>query len=165
MVALLCFSCMTIEARHLRCFVAIAEAGSITAAAVQLHVSQPALSRTLTQLERDLGVQLVIRSTHHLQLTDAGRRIRTAAIKGLRAFDQAVGSVAVDVPALRFGHTWAAATHTAAISRAWTAAYPSRPLHLRCGTGIFQPLGRRIHPCVTGHAGGIIILLVSIIIT
>ena len=133
MLRSLCFSCMTIEARHLRSFLAIADAGSITRGASLLHLSQPALSRTLTQLERDLGVQLVVRSTHHLQLTDAGKRFRTAAIKGLRAFDQAIASVAADVAPLRLGHTWASATHTAAIVRAWTAALPNRPLQLLRG--------------------------------
>ncbi len=129
----LCFSRMTVEARHLRCFLAIADAGSITQAAIRLHLSQPALSRTLTQLERELGVQLITRSTHHLQLTDAGQRFRTAATKGLRAFDQALASVAVDVPTLRFGHTWAASTYTAAIARAWNTAHPDRGLHLQRG--------------------------------
>ncbi|MCU1364752.1 MAG: LysR family transcriptional regulator [Ilumatobacteraceae bacterium] len=133
MLSSLCFSCMTIEARHLRSFLAIADAGSITRAAASLHVSQPALSRTLTQLERDLGVQLVVRSTHHLQLTDAGKRFRAAATKGLKSFDQAIASVAVDVTPLRFGHTWASATHTAAIARAWTAAHPHRALQLLRG--------------------------------
>ncbi|MCU1401360.1 MAG: LysR family transcriptional regulator [Acidimicrobiales bacterium] len=133
MLRWLCFSCMTIEARHLRSFLAIADAGSITRAAALLHVSQPALSRTLTQLERDLDVQLAVRSTHQLQLTDTGKRFRSAATKGMRAFDQAIASVAADVARLRFGHTWASATHTAAIARAWAAAHPNRPLQLRRG--------------------------------
>ncbi|MCU1395906.1 MAG: LysR family transcriptional regulator [Ilumatobacteraceae bacterium] len=124
---------MTVEARHLRCFVAIGDAGSITGAAAMLHVSQPALSRTLTQLEHELGVQLVARSTHHLQLTAAGRRFRTSAQKALRELDQAISSVATDVPPLRFGHTWASAAHTASIARAWNAAHPTRLLHLLRG--------------------------------
>jgi DNA-binding transcriptional LysR family regulator len=110
---------------------AIAEEGSVTRAAERLHVSQPALSRTLTQLERELGVQLVDRSTHHLHLTPAGRRFQTAAAKGIRAFDAALESVARDAAPLRLGHNWSSGVHTAAIARAWNAAHPERPLVLR----------------------------------
>ena len=42
---------MTVEVRHLRAFLAIAEEGTITGAAARLHLTQPALSRTLRQLE------------------------------------------------------------------------------------------------------------------
>lgn len=121
---------MTVEARHLRSFLAIAEEGSVTRAAARLHLSQPALSRTLTQLERQLGVHLVDRSTHHLFLTDAGRRFQQAATEAMRVFDLAVASVVAGVPSLRFGHTWAATTHTVTIVRAWNDAHPDWPVRL-----------------------------------
>jgi DNA-binding transcriptional LysR family regulator len=127
----LCFSCMTVEVRHLRSFLAIAEEGSVTRAAERLHVSQPALSRTLTQLERALGVQLVDRSTHHLHLTEAGRTFQAAAAKSLRGFDAALASVAVGAAPLRLGHNWSSGAYTAAIARAWNAAHPDRPLVVR----------------------------------
>ena len=126
----LCSAGMTIEARHLRCFLAIAEEGNVTRAAVRLHLSQPALSRTLTQLERQLGVQLVDRSTHHLVLTDAGRRFQESAAEAIRALAAAVASVVVGVPALRLGHTWSATTHTVRIVRAWNDAHPEWPVQL-----------------------------------
>src|SRR5260370_13430155 len=72
----LCLPGMTIELRHLRCFAAIAEEGNLTRAAARLHLTQPALSRTLRQLEAHLGILLVDRSTHHLQLTEAGEGFR-----------------------------------------------------------------------------------------
>ncbi len=122
---------MNVELRHLRCFLAIAEEGNVTRAAAALHLTQPALSRTLAQLERQLGTQLVDRSTHHLRLTPAGVRFRLAAAAAVRAFDQALGSVATDPPRLRLGLTWSSATYTAAIVRVWNEVHPDRPLIVR----------------------------------
>jgi len=58
--------------RALRYFVAIAEAGSLTAAAAAVAVAQPALTRQLRELEADLGVQLVQRLPRGVRLTPAG---------------------------------------------------------------------------------------------
>jgi DNA-binding transcriptional LysR family regulator len=66
--------------RALRYFVAAAEAGSITAAAGQVHVSQPAISEAIGALERDLGVQLMIRRQGKgLTLTPSGDRLLVQA--------------------------------------------------------------------------------------
>src|SRR5258705_2263470 len=60
--------------RHLRCFIAVAEAGSLTVAAKKrLHTSQPSLSRQIRDLEYEVGVQLMSRSVHGIELTAAGR--------------------------------------------------------------------------------------------
>ena len=62
------------ELRHLRYFTAVADAGSLTVAAEQkLHTSQPSLSRQIRDLEREVGVQLMIRSAHGIELTPAGK--------------------------------------------------------------------------------------------
>ena len=62
------------ELRHLRYFVAIAEAGSLTVAAAQkLHTSQPSLSRQIRDLEDEIGVQLLTRRARGIELTPAGR--------------------------------------------------------------------------------------------
>ena len=60
------------ELRHLRYFLATAEAGSVSAAADVVHVTQPALSRQLRQLEGDLGVDLFDRSAGRLRLNRTG---------------------------------------------------------------------------------------------
>src|SRR5580698_9727039 len=62
------------ELRHLRYFVAVAEAGSLTLAAEQrLHTSQPSLSRQIRDLESELGAQLLTRRARGIELTPAGR--------------------------------------------------------------------------------------------
>jgi LysR family hca operon transcriptional activator len=62
------------ELRHLRYFIAVAEAGSLTvAAAKKLHTAQPSLSRQMRDLEHEVGVQLMRRSVHGIELTAAGR--------------------------------------------------------------------------------------------
>jgi LysR family transcriptional regulator, hca operon transcriptional activator len=62
------------ELRHLRYFIAVADAGSLTVAAEQkLHTSQPSLSRQIRDLEQEVGVQLMIRGAHGVELTSAGK--------------------------------------------------------------------------------------------
>jgi LysR family hca operon transcriptional activator len=62
------------ELRHLRYFVAVAEAGSLTVAAEQrLHTSQPSLSRQIRDLESELGAQLLTRRARGIELTPTGR--------------------------------------------------------------------------------------------
>jgi LysR family hca operon transcriptional activator len=62
------------ELRHLRYFIAVAEAGSLTvAAARKLHTSQPSLSRQIRDLEHEVGAQLLTRRARGIELTPAGR--------------------------------------------------------------------------------------------
>jgi DNA-binding transcriptional LysR family regulator len=67
-------------------FVRVVDGGSFSAAATQLGVGQPAVSKTVAQLEERLGVRLLVRSTRSLSLTDAGRSFydnAKAAIDGV----------------------------------------------------------------------------------
>jgi LysR family transcriptional regulator, hca operon transcriptional activator len=62
------------ELRHLRYFVAVAEAGGLTGAAQRkLHTSQPSLSRQIRDLEEEVGVQLLTRRARGIELTPAGQ--------------------------------------------------------------------------------------------
>ena len=62
------------ELRHLRYFVAVAETGSLTVAAGQrLHTAQPSLSRQMSDLEEEVGAQLLKRSVRGVELTAAGQ--------------------------------------------------------------------------------------------
>ena len=61
------------ELRHLRYFVAVAEAENVSRAALKLHVSQPALSRQIRDLEEELGLSLLERRAKSVRLTETGR--------------------------------------------------------------------------------------------
>src|ERR1700724_2982387 len=82
------------ELRHLRYFIAVAEMGSLTEAARQrLYTSQPSLSRQIRDLEYQVGVELLSRSVHGVELTAAGKAFldhaRLALLQGDAAVDAA----------------------------------------------------------------------------
>lgn len=72
----------------LRTFVRIVEAGSLSAAAAQLNTTQPTVSRRLQALERSLGLQLINRSTHSMQLTGDGERCYAYAKQLLESWSE-----------------------------------------------------------------------------
>ncbi|MFI9502891.1 LysR family transcriptional regulator [Nocardia sp. NPDC052566] len=63
---------MDIELRHLRAFLALCEEANYTRAAARLHLSQPALTRTIQQLERIVECRLIERTSRRFELTEAG---------------------------------------------------------------------------------------------
>jgi DNA-binding transcriptional LysR family regulator len=81
---------MRVEIRQLRFFVTLAEELHFGRAAAREHIVQSALSQQIQRLERELGVALVERNTHHVRLTAAGRALLTEARAVLRSVERAV---------------------------------------------------------------------------
>ena len=78
------------ELRHLRYFIAVAEAGSLTEAAERrLHTSQPSLSRQIRDLEHEVGAELLSRSVRGVELTAAGKAFADHARMALMHADAA----------------------------------------------------------------------------
>lgn len=77
------------ETRHLRYFLAVADAGSLTRAAESLGIAQPALSQALARMEDTLGVKLFSRSRRGAELTIAGQAILDDARLSIARIDAA----------------------------------------------------------------------------
>jgi LysR family pca operon transcriptional activator len=80
--------------RHLQCFQEVARLGHVGRAADQLAVTQPAVSKTLRELEEILATRLFARTRKGLELTPAGELFQHHAATGLVALQQAIDSVA-----------------------------------------------------------------------
>jgi DNA-binding transcriptional LysR family regulator len=83
-----------VELRNLEHFVAVAEEHSFTRAAARVHLVQSALSVSVRSLERELGARLFDRTTHQVQLTDAGQALLAEARRTLAAAEAARDAVA-----------------------------------------------------------------------
>ncbi|MFE6236795.1 LysR family transcriptional regulator [Cellulosimicrobium sp. NPDC057862] len=81
------------ELRHLRYFTAVVEAGSFTAAAATLHVSQPPLSVAVAKLEAEVGVRLLDRTPRGVEPTSAGRYLLDASSRVLGDVDEIVATL------------------------------------------------------------------------
>src|ERR1700686_3183650 len=81
------------ELRHLRYFLAAAEALSFTKAAAQLRIAQPALSRRVQDLEEEIGVDLLKRSPRGVTLTGEGKLFLEKTRHLLKLADESVEQV------------------------------------------------------------------------
>jgi len=102
---------MTMELRHVRYFLAVADAGSVTAASPLVHVTQPSLSRQLRLFERSLGITLSTRTGGRLVLSAAGRQFVPVARDLSRRAD-AAAEAAATLAAGRLQHIRIAAPGT-----------------------------------------------------
>src|SRR5688572_6536701 len=84
------------ELRHLRLFLAVAEERNFTRAAERLHMAQQAVSKAVAQLERELGVELLERTTREVRPTAAGAALLAAGPDALAAVERAFAT-AVEV--------------------------------------------------------------------
>ncbi len=93
------------ELRHLRYFVAVAEALSFSRAAARLHVTQPALSRQIRDLEEELGCRLLLRGLNaRTQLTPEGKVLLAGARQLLATTEALANQVRGEAARLRLGH-------------------------------------------------------------
>ncbi|HXB57943.1 MAG TPA: LysR family transcriptional regulator [Candidatus Acidoferrales bacterium] len=81
------------ELRHLRYFLAVAEALNFTKAAGKLRIAQPALGRQIRDLEDEIGVDLLKRSPRGVTLTAEGKLFLEEARDLLRRADESVKKV------------------------------------------------------------------------
>jgi DNA-binding transcriptional LysR family regulator len=96
---------MDVELRHFRAFAAVARERSFTRAAERLLITQPALTRTVQQLEAALQVQLLDRTSRHVELTEAGAEFLGHAERVLAAAEQALAAVGQQAT-VRLGFSW-----------------------------------------------------------
>ncbi len=127
---------MNIQLRHIRCFMAVADAMSFARAAERLHVSQPALSQTIIQLEERLGFPLFERTTRSVALTASGKRLMTRAKAlslSLEAFEDEARSLQFSLKnELRVGYMIGTAVQfIPEIVREFERLRPDASLHLQ----------------------------------
>lgn len=118
-----------------RVFVAVADAGSLSAAARRLELPLPTVSRKLAALEAHLGAQLLTRTTRRLALTEAGRRYLDAGRRILADMDAAERTVGgmIETPRGRLGVTAPyvfGRLHVLPVVNAFLAAWPEVDVRL-----------------------------------
>ncbi|OAJ56946.1 LysR family transcriptional regulator [Paraburkholderia ginsengiterrae] len=90
---------MDLNLRDIRAFIAVAQTGSFTRAATQLHLSQPALTVQIRRLEETVGMRLFDRNSRHVALTPTGRELLPLLQKSLHDMEH----VLIDARALGVG--------------------------------------------------------------
>jgi DNA-binding transcriptional LysR family regulator len=120
-----------LELKHLRCLVAIIDTGSFTDAAIELGVSQAAVSRSLAALEHLLGVRVLHRTSRGVAPTTAGVQVLARARVVLAAAQDLIREATTGHSRLHVGHAWSAfGQHTTEFQRRWQAQHPETELRL-----------------------------------
>lgn len=133
---------MTVTLKGLRAFSSVARLGSFTRAAGLLHITQPALTVQIRQLEAALGLRLLDRTPHGAEPTAAGRELARSLEPLLRELDQTVSSLQ-DLAARRRG-----AARLAALPSVASGLLPPAMARLRA---THPELHVRLHEAVTGQ--------------
>lgn len=124
--------------RQLEYFCAVAEEKSISAAARALHVAQPPISRQIAQLEEELGVQLFLRGSKGMKLTDAGQSLyqQTQQIfQELRRVEDSVRSVGAGMSGrIKLGVIYSSVPYALRYVERYHRAYPQVELYIRLGS-------------------------------
>lgn len=127
---------MDVDTRLLRCFVTVAEEANLTRAAQRLYVSQPALTKQIKQLEKQLGVRLFTRSRSGMTLTEPGQTLAAQAPAVLSGWDRVLretkSTASRAAQVLRVGFIASAANEsTQRIIAAFTARRPGWRVDMR----------------------------------
>ena len=135
------------ELRHLRYFLATAREGNMTRAAATCHVSQPALSRQLSDLERELGCELFVRESRGVTLTDEGLLLRKRAEEIVSLADRAELELRADGVQVE-GDVWVGAGESRALGVvaqvAADLAQDHPGLRVRLYSGNFDDVSERV---------------------
>lgn len=134
-------------------FLKVVETGSLSAASRQLRATLPTVSRKVGELERHLGVQLLIRTSRRIELTDAGRGYAVAARRILDQVQEAEqtavgeyreprGELTITAPSL-FGEL-----HVLPVASAFLAAHPKINLRLRLTDKVVNIVEEHVHVAV-----------------
>jgi DNA-binding transcriptional LysR family regulator len=123
-----------VELRHLRYFVAVADAGGFSKAAARLRVSQPALWRQVRQLEQDLGIRLFDRVGRRVRITGQGEDLlaqgRDLLARAESLGERARASGAGETGILRLGATPQMLESLASFLARWSRSSPGVSLQL-----------------------------------
>ena len=124
--------------RQLEYFCAVAEEKSISAAARELHVAQPPISRQIAQLEEELGVQLFLRGSKGMSLPDAGQSLyqQTQQIfQDIRRVEDSVRSVGTGMSGrIKLGVIYSAMSYALHYINEYHSRYPQVELFIRVGS-------------------------------
>ena len=136
---------MNFTVKQIKAFVTVAQAGSFTAAALRLHLTQSAVSVLISELEAQFGLRLFHRTTRLVQLSDAGREFYPVAQKVLAELHNALAS-SKELVAKQRGRVAVAATPLMAsillpkVIRDYSAMYPGISVILQDTlAGLIQP--------------------------
>ncbi|MDF2675156.1 MAG: LysR family transcriptional regulator, partial [Clostridiales bacterium] len=122
------------ELLQLRYFCTVVKYGNITKAAEELRISQPSLSKTISNLEKELGVTLFDRIGKHILLNDFGKAFYRRVSTGLNSIDDGLLELA-DMSNVQTGHVnlliLAASNLMPELFISFHSRYPHIKLHLK----------------------------------